>query len=92
MCSSDLLPIGGLKEKILAAHRLGLDTILVPKDNEKDLRDVPEEIREKLDIHLVNTMDEVLALALVSPLSPLPAEDVLPPTASDEGLEPPLAH
>ena len=87
-----VLPIGGLKEKILAAHRLGLDTILVPKDNEKDLRDIPAEIREKLDIHLVNTMDEVLALALVSPLSPLPAEDILPPTASDEGLEPPLAH
>ncbi len=87
-----VLPIGGLKEKVLAAHRLGLDTILVPKDNEKDLRDVPEEIREKLDIHLVATMDEVLELALVSPLSPLPAEEVLPPTASDEGLEPPLAH
>jgi len=87
-----VLPIGGLKEKVLAAHRLGLDTILVPRDNEKDLRDVPEEIREKLEIHLVATMDEVLKLALVSPLSPLPAEEVLPPTASDEGLEPPLAH
>ena len=87
-----VLPIGGLKEKVLAAHRLGLDTILVPKDNEKDLRDVPEEIREKIQIHLVATMDEVLELALVSPLTPLPAEEALPPTASDEGLEPPLAH
>ena len=87
-----VLPIGGLKEKVLAAHRLGLDTILVPRDNEKDLRDVPEEIREKLTIHLVATMDEVLELALVSPLTPLPAEEVLPPTAPDKGLEPPLAH
>jgi ATP-dependent Lon protease len=77
---------------VLAAHRLGLNTLVVPKDNEKDLRDVPEEIREQLEIHLVATMDEVLALALVSPLSPLPAEDVLPPKASDDGLEPPLAH
>jgi len=87
-----VLAIGGLKEKLLAAHRLQLDTILVPKDNEKDLRDLPEEIREKLEIHLVTTMDEVLALALVSPLSPLPAEKILPPTASDDGLEPPLPH
>jgi len=87
-----VLPIGGLKEKILAAHRLGLTTLVVPKDNEKDLRDVPEDIRDQLDIHLVTTMDEVLALALVSPLTPLPAEEVLPPEASDEGLEPPLAH
>ncbi len=87
-----VLAIGGLKEKVLAAHRLGINTILVPKDNEKDLRDVPEEIREKLDIHLVTTMDQVLELALVSPLSPLPAEEALPPTASDKGMEPPLAH
>jgi ATP-dependent Lon protease len=64
----------------------------LPKDNEKDLRDVPEEIREKLDIHLVSTMDEVLELALVSPLSPLPSEEALPPTAGDESVEPPLAH
>jgi ATP-dependent Lon protease len=87
-----VLPIGGLKEKILAAHRIGLTSVVVPRDNEKDLRDVPEEILAVLDVHLVSTMDEVLELALVSPLSPLPAEETLPPTASDEGLEPPLAH
>jgi ATP-dependent Lon protease len=88
-----VLPIGGVKEKVLAAHRIGLDTILLPKDNEKDLRDVPEEIRKEVKIHLVATMDEVLEHALVSPLSPLPAEEPpLPRSASDDGLEPPLAH
>ena len=87
-----VLPIGGVKEKVLAAHRVGLGTILLPQDNEKDLRDVPEEIRDKLEIHLVSTVDEVLEHALVSPLSPLPAEESLPRSAADRGLEPPLAH
>ncbi len=87
-----VLPIGGLKEKILAAHRLGINTIVVPRDNEKDLRDVPDDIREKVSVHLVSTMDEVLEVALVSPLTPVPAEDILPPTATDDAMEPPLAH
>jgi ATP-dependent Lon protease len=59
-----ILPIGGVKEKLLAAHRFGIDTILLPKDNEKDLPEVPEEVRDALCIHLVETIDEVLALAL----------------------------
>jgi len=59
-----VLPIGGVKEKLLAAHRFGIDTIIVPKDNEKDLVEVPEEVRNALCIHLVETIDEVLALAL----------------------------
>ena len=59
-----VLPIGGVKEKLLAAHRLGIDTIIMPKDNEKDLPEVPEEVRNALCIHLVETIDEVLALAL----------------------------
>lgn len=59
-----VLPIGGVKEKLLAAHRFGLKTIILPKDNEKDLADVPEEVREELTIHTVDTIDEVLKFAL----------------------------
>ena len=59
-----ILPIGGLKEKLLAAHRFGLKTIIVSKDNEKDLADVPEEVREDLQIHTVESIDEVLEIAL----------------------------
>ena len=60
-----VLPIGGVKEKLLAAHRFGIDTIILPKDNEKDLPEVPEEVRNAMTINLVETIDEVIALALV---------------------------
>jgi len=77
-----VLPIGGVKDKLLAAHRLGVDTIILPKDNEKDLPEVPEEVRNSLCINLVETIDEVLALAL---------EDVCPAeTPADETKAPPL--
>src|SRR6266481_2322772 len=59
-----VLPIGGVKDKLLAAHRFGITTIILPKDNEKDLPDVPEEVRNVLTINLVETIDEVIALAL----------------------------
>ncbi len=60
-----VLEIGGIKEKILAAHRAGLKTIILPKDNEKDLEDVPAEVRRQLEFKSVENMDEVLKLALV---------------------------
>ncbi len=60
-----VLSIGGLKEKVLAAHRFGIRTIIIPKDNEKDLADVPPEVQSELDFRLVETMDEVLKVALV---------------------------
>lgn len=60
-----ILPIGGVKEKLLAAHRFGLKTLILSKENEKDLADVPEEVREDLTIHLVDTIDEVLKHALI---------------------------
>ncbi len=63
-----VLPIGGLKEKLLAAHRAGILEVLLPADNEKDLADVPENLRSMLKLHFVNTMDDVLALALERPL------------------------
>jgi ATP-dependent Lon protease len=59
-----VLPIGGVKEKVLAAHRLGIRTIILPRDNEKDLAEVPEDIQKLLDFRLVETMDEVLQIAL----------------------------
>ena len=60
-----VLPIGGLKEKTLSAHRAGLTTIILPKDNERDIDDIPESIRNELSFHPVSTFDEVLELALV---------------------------
>lgn len=63
-----ILPIGGVKEKILAAHRFGLRTLILSKENEKDLVDIPEEVRDELTIHLVDTIDEVLKFALESDL------------------------
>jgi ATP-dependent Lon protease len=64
-----VLPIGGVKEKLLAAHRMGLRTILLPKDNEKDLADIPQEILASLTVHSVETMDEVLQIALERPIA-----------------------
>jgi len=75
-----VLPIGGVKEKLLAAHRLGLRTVILPRDNEKDLADVPPEIQAQMSIKFVDTMDEVLYLALERPLtaSPAPVPEVAP--------------
>ena len=66
-----VLPIGGLKEKVLAAHRANLKTIILPKDNEKDIADIPEKVLETLDLYMVDTMDEVLKIALVEPFRPI---------------------
>jgi len=68
----EVLPIGGLKEKLLAAHRGGIKTVLIPQQNVKDLADVPENIKNHLDIHPVQWIDDVLALALASKPEPLP--------------------
>ena len=63
-----VLPIGGLKEKLLAALRGGIKTVLIPKENEKDLADIPDNVKKGLEIVPVSTVDEVLARALVKPL------------------------
>jgi ATP-dependent Lon protease len=65
-----VLPIGGLKEKLLAALRGGVKTVLIPKDNEKDLAEIPDNVKAGLEIVPVSTVDEVLALALAMPLTP----------------------
>lgn len=78
-----VLPIGGLKEKLLAAHRHGINEVIVPKDNQKDLPDIPEFIRNVMKLHFVEHMDEVLRIALERELVALP----LTPAAVDIALQ-----
>ena len=78
-----VLPIGGLKEKVLAAHRIGIHTVLLPEDNQPDLADIPADIRKRITFKFVKTMDEVIALAL------LPRSDtiLLPAIAEPAAVE-----
>ena len=69
-----VLPIGGLKEKLLAAHRLGRKSVLIPAENARHLEEIPAEVREQLSIHLVSHMDEVIQLALMRMPTPLIAD------------------
>jgi ATP-dependent Lon protease len=76
-----VLPIGGVKEKVLAAHRAGLMNIILPKDNEKDLADIPKNVLDSMNVNLVETMDQVLKTARAGPRPTLPppdAQDALP--------------
>ena len=79
-----VLPIGGLKEKLLAALRGGIKTVLIPKDNEKDLADVPDNVKKALEIIPINLIDEALNVALVRGLSPMEetAKGAVAPIAS----------
>jgi len=92
-----VLPIGGLKEKLLAAHRAGIFEVVLPKDNEKDLPEVPENLRNAMKLHFAENMDQVLSIALERPLPQLeavteettqPITPVTPPTTA----EGPTAH
>ncbi len=74
-----VLPIGGLKEKLLAALRGGIKTVLIPKENEKDLEDIPDNVLRDLNIVPVSTVDEVLQRALAKPLVPILAKDDVDP-------------
>lgn len=67
-----VLPIGGIKEKLLAAHRHGIRTAILPVDNEKDLPDIPEYIRKEMSLNFVHSMDEVLKIALEREIEALP--------------------
>ena len=81
----EVLPIGGLKEKLLAAHRGGIDTVLIPADNEKDLAEIPKNIKDKLDILPVKWIDQVLEVALQH--MPVPKRDEDRP-ATEEQAQP----
>ena len=90
----EILPIGGLKEKLLAAQRGGIKRVLIPKNNVKDLADIPENIKDQLEIHPVKWFDEVLTLALER--APVPVEDTPPgavsPVAEDVSNAPVVTH
>ncbi|OQA97145.1 MAG: Lon protease 1 [Chloroflexi bacterium ADurb.Bin222] len=79
-----VLPVGGLKEKLLAAHRAGVKTVILPKANEPDLQEVPKNILRALEMVLVETMDQVLEVALL----PAPEEPAAPaaPAATEESV------
>ncbi|MBP1605655.1 MAG: lon1 2 [Acidobacteria bacterium] len=81
-----VLAIGGVKEKVLAAHRAGVKNIVLPKDNEKDLSDIPKNVLDALNVYMVESMDEVLKIALASPL-PV----ALPPAATEASDEPAMS-
>src|SRR5947209_14497714 len=86
-----VLPIGGVKEKVLAAHRAGVKNIVLPKDNEKDLADIPKNVLDTLNVYMVQTMDEVLKIALAEPLAgrlPAPA----PPEPVDAIVDDTVTH
>ena len=85
-----ILPIGGVKEKLLAAHREGIKNIILPRDNEKDLADIPENVLSQLSVKMVDSMDDVFETALTAPLPKLEAEEDSSepePDKLDEGIQ-----
>jgi ATP-dependent Lon protease len=89
----EVLPIGGLKEKLLAAHRGGIKHVLIPEENVKDLAEIPENIKERLEIHPVRWIDQVLELALERKPEPLSEQLEVPlPAGPDEGPQALVKH
>jgi ATP-dependent Lon protease len=87
----EVLPIGGLKEKLLAAHRGGIKHVLIPQENVKDLAEIPDNIKNRLDIHPVKWIDQVLELALERMPEPLPEKAQAPVTLSPVDADTPAA-
>jgi len=83
----EVLPIGGLKEKLLAAHRGGIKIVLIPEDNVKDLTEIPENIKNRLDIHPVKWIDQVLDFALEHRPEALPVVATTSPASNPEAAE-----
>src|SRR5262249_318599 len=79
----EVLPIGGLKEKLLAARRAGIAEVIIPEENRRDLKEIPKNIQEDLKIHCVKWIDEVLEIALTRLPQPLP-DVIKPETKEDE--------
>ena len=87
----EVLPIGGLKEKLLAAHRGAIKTVLIPEENVKDLKEIPDNVKNRLDIHPVKWIDQVLELALERKPEPLPEDAPVAVPAAAEGQATPTA-
>jgi ATP-dependent Lon protease len=79
----EVLPIGGLKEKLLAAHRAGIHTVIIPEENKRDLKEIPKNIKQGLEIRPVKWIDEVLQIALPYQPTPLPPEPAVPPIITE---------
>jgi ATP-dependent Lon protease len=80
------LPIGGVKEKVLAAHRAGIKIVFLPERNQKDTLDIPDEVKKDLDIRFMSKVDDALAVALAdAPPTPDPEPAIPPPTAPSRG-------
>jgi len=79
-----ILPIGGVKEKVLAAHRAGIKNIILPRDNEKDLADIPKNVLDSLNLYLVSVMDDVLKIAMAGPMPAALAPEVAAPEVEVE--------
>ena len=89
----EVLPIGGLKEKLLAAHRGGIKTVLIPQENVKDLAEIPDNIKNRLDIHPVKWIDQVLEFALERKPEPLPEKtEAAPVPAVEQVAAPAIKH
>jgi ATP-dependent Lon protease len=92
----EVLPIGGLKEKLLAAQRGGIKVVLIPEENTKDLVEIPDNVKNKLDIHPVKWIEQVLALALEHKPEPLAEPEVAavtsPAVITETGTSPAIKH
>src|SRR5205085_3324165 len=85
-----ILPVGGVKDKILAAARAGILKVILPAENERDLDEIPADVREKMEFHLVETMDDVIPVALDGTIVPLKKLQETPKVI--DSSEPPLTH
>jgi len=91
----EVLPIGGLKEKLLAAHRGGIKTVIIPEENAKDLVEIPDNVKNHLEIIPVRWIDRVLEIAMERQPTPLADDDVevaAAPAAADVAVDPVVKH
>jgi ATP-dependent Lon protease len=87
-----VLPVGGVKDKILAAARAGITKVILPAENERDLEEIPPDVRDRMEFNLVESMDEVTALALDGTIVPLSAKQKLPEPEKVISPDTPITH